>query len=208
MTSSHSSQTSIAPSTPLSPAAFKTVLYHPSTHALPPAHVAALRTLINPAFRHTEGGTFVNPRIPDEEAKELLTAGRWIFCLYSLGGTGLPAAKDHEGVVHDLDGWGLVGTVSLSKQDEKEEWHVHLLATSLEYPKAGFGARLLAECERFVRDEKEERKVLVAVAIKELGLGFYYQRRGFREEGEDVVMPVGAWGSIESFTLVRMVKVL
>ncbi|KAF8534084.1 hypothetical protein BDD12DRAFT_897034 [Trichophaea hybrida] len=207
MTSPFSSPHSTAPSTPPSPITFKTILYHPSTYALPPAHIATLRSLINTAFTATEGPTFPHPRIPDSEAQELLTPGRWIFCLYSPRRVGLPAAKDHAGVVHELDGWGLVGTVSLSNHEE-EEWHINLLATSLEYPKAGIGARLLEECERFVRDEREG-KVLVAMAIEKFGLGLYYQKRGFREEEAGKVrMPVGAWGSTEGFTLVKMVKVI
>ena len=226
---SSSAPPSTTPSTPPSPAnlQFKTIIYYPALHPLPQLHLTALRDLINPAYSSRELNTFTISRIPDEEAIEISTPGRWVLCLYAPSASSpLPiTVTDHVGVTHDLSGLALVGTVSISRHklgtveggpaafrgDGKEElvegtgeWHIHLLAASVEMPRAGLGARALQAAADFVAHTGE---AVVAYSIVEFGNVDYYERRGFVEvEGARIQMKAGSWDCTQPFTLARMVK--
>lgn len=191
--------------------------------------------MINTSFPAAELASFANLRLPSEAAAELCNSDRWMLCMYSSGAppggpiAALPPAADLNGIHHDLHGWYVVGTVSLSLEREgtvethgngvaegplrdggPREWHVHLLGINLTMGKLGLGARLLEAAEEFVtgHSAQGECETLVAYGIVEFGKAEYYERRGFTEVGERIPMAKGQWGSKIPFTLARMVKIV
>ena len=230
------SRTSIAslPTMTVSPAPplFRTLVFTPQKHTLPPSHISDFCALINPAYAATGLGYFPGKRIPDSTAKELIQPGRWVLGLYVASPSSPPLElTDSNGVRHDMEGWELVGTLSLSREapgsaevgsllegvevptaalledDAEFEYHVHLFAVSLAMSKSGLGSKLLTAAEEWVRKRHVgERTAFVANSIVEFHTFEYYKRRGFVQDGEMTAMPLGTWGSCRPFRLARMVK--
>jgi hypothetical protein len=210
----------------------KILIFHATTYPLPAAHIAQFRECINPAYTLSEKGLFDHLRIPDEDATEFLTPGRWIFACYVPTNTPkdsseplLPPVTDYLGITHELTGYSMAGTVSISMPPyprtpytpgfpifpgtpEVDEFHLHLLVTSVNHKQIGVAARLLNAVQDFAasRIPKGKHGKIVGEVLEEVGNVPYYVRRGFTQEGEKWCCPSGTWGSIERFHLRRMVR--
>ncbi|KAI5815318.1 hypothetical protein BZA77DRAFT_345021 [Pyronema omphalodes] len=223
---------------PISPAtgSSKLLIFHPETHPLPSAHIAQFRACINPAYTLSEKGLFNHLRLPDEDAAEFLSSGRWIFAYYlphnlsnhiatPIPPPSLPPITDHLGTPHNLTNFSLAGTVSVSippyprypstpgfpifpDSPEIEEFHLHLLATSVGCKQLGVGSKLLDRVREFAEGRMESGKKgkIVAEVLEEVGNTGYYMKRGFVQEGERWGCEPGTWGAVQRFHLRRMVR--
>ena len=98
----------------------------------------------------------------------------------------------------------IVGVASVLIRDASELYFSNA-AVDLEQQGNGLGAKLLNAIEELARRENISR--ITIVTVREIGNVDYYERKGYKVLTEETQLK-GTWGSIASFTLATMEKII